>query len=83
MISIKPLVTPTSDQIASCVDGGGYAAVQCMRVVMQSNSTYSFKFTNIVENSVYSVYYTYANEYPQRPVFYGEVKSQQVYTISF
>jgi len=60
-ISIRPLVTPTSDQIASCVDGADFAVLQCMRVVMQAGANYSFAFTNIVENSVYNVYYTYAN----------------------
>ena len=82
-IIIKPLITPTSDQIASCIDGAGFTALQCMRVVMQAGNSYSFKFTNIVQNSVYAIYYTYANEYPQRPVFYGSVKSRQVYTVSF
>lgn len=47
-ISVKPLIVPTSDQIASCIDGAGFTALQCMRVVMQAGSTYSFKFTNIV-----------------------------------
>ncbi len=47
-ISIKPLITPTSDQIASCIDGAGFTALQCMRVVMQATNSYSFKFTNIV-----------------------------------
>ena len=47
-IIIKPLITPTSDQIASCIDGAGFTALQCMRVVMQAGNSYSFKFTNIV-----------------------------------
>jgi len=47
-ISVKPLIVPTSDKIASCIDGAGFTALQCMRVVMQAGSTYSFKFKNIV-----------------------------------
>lgn len=81
-ITIKPLVTPTSSQIASCVDGQGFPAVQCFRVVMQSGSSYSVTLSNIVANSVYSLYYTVANEYPLRPVFFGSVQNQFIFTNS-
>jgi hypothetical protein len=47
-ISVKPLIVPTSNQIASCIDGAGFTALQCMRVVIQAGSSYSFKFNNIV-----------------------------------
>lgn len=47
-ISIKTLVTPSSDQIASCTDGSGYPGVQCMRVVAQSGKSYSLTLPNIV-----------------------------------
>lgn len=47
-ITIKPLVIPTEDQIASCLDGGSYPAVQCRRVAMLSGSSYSFYFDNLV-----------------------------------
>lgn len=33
-ISIRTLVTPSQDQIASCTDGAGVPAVQCHRVAM-------------------------------------------------
>lgn len=79
-ISIKPIITPTHDQVASCVDGSSAAAVQCMRVVMLANTDYSFYFQNLVENSVYALHYAYANEYPQRPIFYGAVQTSYIYT---
>ena len=43
-ITIKPVVVPTADQIASCVDGSGYAGVQCRRVVMLNSTAYNFDF---------------------------------------
>lgn len=33
-ISIRTLVTPSQDQIASCTDGAGVTAMQCHRVAM-------------------------------------------------
>jgi hypothetical protein len=74
---------PTSDQIASCVDGTNYAAIQCMRVAMSSGNIYSVTFGNIIEDSVYVLYYTIANEYPLRPVFFGNVQRQFVITSSY
>ena len=47
-INIKPLVTPSADQIASCVDGSDYPAVQCRRVVMLNSTAYNFDFSNLV-----------------------------------
>lgn len=81
-ISIKQLVIPTNDQVASCVDGTNYTAIQCMRVVMQPDNVYSVTFDNIVDDSVYALYYTIANEYPLRPVFYEGVKKQLIITAS-
>ena len=46
-ITLKSLVTPTADQIASCTDGSGQAAIQCTRVVMLPNSSYSVTFSNL------------------------------------
>ena len=43
-ISIRPIVTPSEDQIASCTDGQQAAVVQCRRVVMLPNTDYSFSF---------------------------------------
>lgn len=79
-ISIRTLVTPSQDQIASCTDGAGVAAIQCHRVAMIEGSTYSFSFKNLVENSVYALHYAYANEYPERPIFWGQVKTQYIFT---
>lgn len=81
-ITIKPLRTPTSSQIASCVDGEGFPALKCFRVVMVAGSTYSVTVPNLVDNSVYVLYYTIANEYPLRPIFYGNVQNQYIFTTS-
>jgi len=43
-ITIRPLVVPSADQIASCVDGSGFAGVQCRRVVMLNSTSYNFDF---------------------------------------
>jgi hypothetical protein len=64
------------------MDGSSYPAIQCRRVVMLSGMTYSFDFSSLAENSVYAMHYTYANQYPQRPVFYGGVHTQYVFTTS-
>lgn len=82
-ISIKTLVTPTNSAIASCIDGSGATAVQCMRVVMLTGTSYSLTISNIVENSVYALQYTVANEYPLRPVFYGNVQTQYIFTLNW
>jgi len=79
-ITIRPLVIPSEEQVASCVDGSGYPAIQCRRVVMLSGMTYSFDFGSLAENSVYAMHYTYSNQYPQRPVFYGGVHTQYIFT---
>jgi hypothetical protein len=81
-ITIKPLSAPSEDQIASCKDGSGFAAVQCRRVAMLVGQSYSFAWGNLADNSVYAMYYTYANQYPQRPIFYGGVHSQLIFTTS-
>lgn len=81
-ITIKPLVTPTNSQIASCIDGQGFPAVQCFRIVMQAGTSYSVTLSNLIENSVYVLYYAGANEYPLRPVFYGSVQSSFIFTTS-
>jgi len=47
-ISIRTLIQPTSNQIASCVDGSGYAAAQCMRVSAQGGKIYSLTLPTIV-----------------------------------
>lgn len=47
-INIKPLVIPTADQIASCVDGSDYSAVQCRRVVVLNSTAYNFDFEFLV-----------------------------------
>ena len=60
-ITIKPLITPTSSQIASCVDGEGNTALKCFRVVMVAGSTYTVTVPNLLDNSVYSLFYTIAN----------------------
>lgn len=74
------MIIPTNSQIASCVDGENNPALQCFRVVMQASTTYTATITNLVESSVYTLYYVVANEYPLRPVFYGNVRSQFVFT---
>ena len=79
-IFMKQLVTPSSDQIASCVDGTNYGAIQCIRIAIAAGSVYSLIFENIVDDSVYVLYYTIANEYPLRPVFYGNVQRQFIIT---
>ena len=79
-ITIKPVVTPSNEQVASCKDGSGEAAVQCHRVVMLSGSSYSVTFTNIINDAVYAMHYVVANEYPERPVFHGSVMTQYIYT---
>lgn len=79
-ITVKPLITPTNSQIASCLDGENNPALQCLRVVMLAGSTYSATLTNLVESSVYTLYYVVANEFPLRPVFYGKVQSQYIFT---
>jgi len=33
-----------------------------------------------VENSVYALHYVYANQYPQRPIFYGNVQTSYIFT---
>ena len=33
-----------------------------------------------MENSVYAVHYVYANQYPQRPIFYGNVMTSYLFT---
>ena len=50
---------------------------------MLSGVTYTFDFDNLLADSVYEVYYTYANEYPLRPIFYGGVQSQHIFTTNF
>jgi len=60
-ITVKPLITPTNSQIASCLDGENNPALQCLRVVMLAGSTYSATLTNLVESSVYTLYYVVAN----------------------
>lgn len=47
-ITVKPLVTPTNSQIASCVDGQNNTALQCFRVVMQAGIGYSVTVPNLV-----------------------------------
>jgi hypothetical protein len=79
-ITIKPRITPTNSQIASCIDGEANPALQCFRVVMQTGTAYTTTITNLVESSVYTLYYVVANEYPLRPVFYGSVQSQFIFT---
>ena len=74
-ITIKPVVTPSNEQVASCKDGSGQVAVQCQRIVMLSGSTYSLTLSNMVDDSVYAMHYVLANEYPERPVFYGSVNT--------
>jgi hypothetical protein len=49
---------------------------------MQSGSTYSVTLNNLIDSSVYTLYYAIANEYPLRPVFYGNVQSQFIFTTS-
>jgi hypothetical protein len=82
-ITIKTLYAPTSDQVASCLDGSASPAVQCMRVVAQAGISYSFTLASIVENSVYALQYTVANEFPQRPVFYGGVQTKYIFTTNW
>jgi hypothetical protein len=47
IISIKPKVIPTTDQIASCLDGTNAPAVQCSRIVMLSGQNYSLSLTSL------------------------------------
>lgn len=47
-ITIKPLVTPSSSQIASCLDGQNNTALQCFRVVMQAGTSYSASVYSLV-----------------------------------
>jgi hypothetical protein len=47
-ITVKPLITPTNSQIASCLDGQNNPALQCFRVVMLAGSTYSTTIPNLV-----------------------------------
>ena len=82
-ITIKPLAIPSAEQVASCVDGGDYPAVQCRRVMLLTGTTYSFDFSSLVENSVYAVHYVYANEFPQRPIFYGAVQTKYIFTTNW
>lgn len=46
-ITIRPLVIPSEEQVASCLDGSSYPAIQCRRVVLLSGMTYSFNFDNL------------------------------------
>lgn len=79
-INIRPALTPSSEQVLNCYDGYGSTPLQCTRVMFMANVKRSLTFPNISSNSIYTIYYVLANEYPLRPVVVSEVTNFTVLT---
>jgi hypothetical protein len=80
-IEIRPLITPTNEQILNCLDGYNVAALSCQKIVLKADESMDVQFGDILDNRMYAVFYAVATEYPLRPVVYGEVKKVEMNTV--
>jgi hypothetical protein len=80
-IEIRPLITPTSEQILNCLDGYNVRALSCQRIVLKEGESMDVELQGIETSRMYALFYVVACEYPLRPVVYGEVMKVEMVTV--
>jgi len=67
-IALIDSVTPTPQQIVSCLNGRGFETDKCVRGVFNDNRELEIEFSHLLFLSEYRIYYVVANDFPLRPI---------------